>query len=90
MDLPILDGELIGDVAEPVSTTACPWCATGTLSISEGIIGEWWHTGYHCVENGAGLERRERACQIAACNACEFAVEVGRDGMIGYQENSHE
>lgn len=68
-----------------MTRAACPWCHVGTLEISQGSTVELWHTGYHCVNTGRGLEYRERRCMIAGCDMCEFVIEVNERGMIGYR-----
>lgn len=62
-------------------TTPCPWCGVGIVRVSKGATVETWHTGYHVV-GGAGLEPRERACFVAACNACEFISECNNKGAL--------
>lgn len=53
----------------------CPECGIGRLSVDlDATVGETYHPGYHV--RGRELPVRERAAVVAACNACEFCIEL--------------
>ncbi len=53
----------------------CPWCADGVLSLTEATTVETYVARGSTVV-GQPLPTRERELLAAACNACEFMVEV--------------
>lgn len=53
----------------------CPVCR-GSVTVTTATVYELWHTGYHILESGQGLETRARLCVIAACNHCEHIHEI--------------
>jgi hypothetical protein len=52
----------------------CPECAHGRLDLVDCTKVESYHPGYHVT--GRALPTREREVLAAACNGCEFMVEV--------------
>lgn len=52
----------------------CPQCAEGIITLQTATTLEDYHPGYHV--RGTPLPTRERECLVAACNVCEFVVEV--------------
>jgi len=59
----------------------CPECRTGTLEIvTDGMVGRVYHPGYHVA--GTPLPVRMDLAPFAACNACEFCIEIGRGDLV--------
>lgn len=60
----------------------CPECKHGKLEIvMDGFVGTVYHTGYHVA--GTPLPMRMEQRPFAACNACEFCIEINEGRSIG-------
>ena len=57
----------------------CPDCGEGSVDVYEGEVGEPWFSPKLPYPH---TEVRVRPCLMAACNACEFVVEIDRHGNV--------
>jgi hypothetical protein len=57
----------------PFRSAPCPSCG-GTVTRQQAEVEETYHAGSHVA--GTPLPTRRRLCSVAACNECEFVVEL--------------
>lgn len=72
-----LDRATGATVLEPVEdelTAPCPECGSPMQVVTDAIVSEEYHPGYHMA--GTPLPRRERPAVVAACTGCECCVEI--------------